>query len=250
MTTEQRTGFRLPWSSDRSEPQPAGADESAGDPATEVVNARPGEPTGDATADASGGGPVTGRPADDPVAATDGQPEWPEADIAPTSGRGRRSESNAKEPVADEGSKAGEPPAAPPPDSEPPGAAAPVRRPSVQVAPPRPISFLAEMSRAMQAAAKTARDESLARLAAEAKQRIDEIQEQVTTGTAELRRKADDDVAAAREWSKAEIARIREETDRRIAERKAQLEVEVEGHAASVRRRTDLVRELVARHEA
>jgi hypothetical protein len=106
------------------------------------------------------------------------------------------------------------------------------------------------MSRAMRAAAQAARDEALERLAAEAKQAIEQIQERGAAGTTELRRRADDDVAATREWSKAEIARIREETDRRIADRKAQLEADVERYAASIKRRTELVSESVARHDA
>jgi hypothetical protein len=108
---------------------------------------------------------------------------------------------------------------------------------------------MAELRRAMQAAAEASREESLTRLAAEAKQRIEEIQQLASTGTTELRRRADDDVAATREWSKAEIARIREETEHRISERKARLEIDVERHGGMVHRRIELVREAVARHE-
>ena len=58
---------------------------------------------------------------------------------------------------------------------------------------------------------------------------------------ADLRRKADDDVAAIREWSKAEIARIRGETEARIASRKIDLDEEIEAHAGVVAARVDRV---------
>ena len=51
-----------------------------------------------------------------------------------------------------------------------------------------------------------------------------------TNEAAELRSKADGDVAAIRDWSKAEIARVREETESRIAARKAALDDEMVEH--------------------
>jgi hypothetical protein len=101
----------------------------------------------------------------------------------------------------------------------------------------------------MQAAAATARDEAIARLAEEAKRRTDEIQEAGTTRAARLRKSSEEDVTATREWSKAEIARIREEAEQRIAERKARLESELEQHADLVKRRTEQVHEVVEAHE-
>ena len=77
----------------------------------------------------------------------------------------------------------------------------------------RPTKFMAELSRAMQTAVETARDETIARFGADAKTVIEEIHAASAVEAAELRRQADDDVAAVREWSKSEIARIREETE-------------------------------------
>ena len=94
---------------------------------------------------------------------------------------------------------------------------------------------MAELSRAMQAAAETARAETMTRFEAEAKGVVEQVQAGATDEAAALRRKADDDVAAIREWSKAEIARIREETEARIAARKTGLEGEMEQHAADRR---------------
>ncbi len=105
----------------------------------------------------------------------------------------------------------------------------------------RPMKLLAELSRAMQAAAEASRDETMARFAAEAKTVVEEIQGGSTGGAADLRRQADDDVAAIREWSKGEIARIREETDNRIAQRKTALDGEMEAHAAVVQERVERI---------
>ena len=114
----------------------------------------------------------------------------------------------------------------------------------------RPTKFMADLSRAMQAAAESSRDETMARLSAEAKTVVEEIHAASTEEAASLRRRADDDVAAVREWSKAEIARIREETEARIATRKTALDGEMEAHAHVVEARVQQVAATVADYEA
>lgn len=119
-------------------------------------------------------------------------------------------------------------------------------------APParRATKFMAELSRAMQAAAEHARSETMARFEVEAKGVVESIHASATDEAADLRRRADDDVAAIREWSKAEIARIREETETRIAARKSGLEGEMEQHAATVDSRVERVNAVVTAFEA
>jgi hypothetical protein len=114
----------------------------------------------------------------------------------------------------------------------------------------RATKFLADLSRAMQAAAENARSETMARFEVDAKGVIETVHASATDEAAELRRTADDDVAAIREWSKAEIARIREETEARIAERKGGLDNEMEQHAASIEARIERVSVVVAAFEA
>ncbi len=114
----------------------------------------------------------------------------------------------------------------------------------------RPTKFMAELSKAMQVAAETARDETLARLSADLKVVVEQIHAASTVEAAELRRRADDDVAAVRDWSKAEIARIREETEARITLRKTALDGEVEAHGGTVATRVESVGETVAAFEA
>ena len=114
----------------------------------------------------------------------------------------------------------------------------------------RPTKFMAELSRAMQTAVETSRDETMARLAADAKTVVEEIHAASAGEAAELRRNADDDVAAVREWSKAEIARIREETEARIALRKTALDGEMDQHGLVVESRVQQVGATVAAFEA
>jgi hypothetical protein len=109
--------------------------------------------------------------------------------------------------------------------------------------------FMADLSRAMQAAAESSRDETMARFSAEAKVAIEEIRTGSADEAAGLRRQADDDVAAVREWSKGEIARIREETDERIAARKRSLDGEMEEFAAMIEARVERVSATVAEFE-
>jgi hypothetical protein len=114
----------------------------------------------------------------------------------------------------------------------------------------RPTKFMAELGKAMQVAAETARDETLARVVADQKVVVEEIHAQATVEAADLRRRADDDVAAVREWSKAEIARVREETEARITLRKTSLDGEMEYHTGAIAARVEQVGAAVAAFEA
>jgi hypothetical protein len=105
----------------------------------------------------------------------------------------------------------------------------------------RPTKFLADLTRAMQAAAEEARGQTLTQLQADAKAFIEEIHARSASDVTDLRKEADDDVAGIRDWSKAEIARIREETEVRITDRKAELEGQLERHAGVIEREIDRI---------
>ncbi len=113
----------------------------------------------------------------------------------------------------------------------------------------RPTKFMADLSRAMQTAAESSRDETMLRFSADAKTAVEEIRSGSAEEAAALRRRADDDVAAVREWSKTEIARIREETDARIAARKQALDGEMDAFAAIIEARVDRVNSTVTEFE-
>jgi hypothetical protein len=183
-TTDQRAGFRLPWSSDQR-PQ-------ANDTATEAADAS-------ATHSATRGHTETAGPgsADHPSTETN-----PMSADAPT-------DAFASAP----GTLSGK----------------------------RPTKFLADLTRAMQAAAEEARGQTLTQLQADAKKFIEEIHARSASDVTDLRKEADDDVAGIRDWSKAEIARIREETEVRITDRKAELEGQLERHAGVIEREIDRI---------
>jgi hypothetical protein len=162
-----------------------------------------------------------------------------EADAAPEQGKATTAQSPAADatPVADEPTMAEEQVT---PDMT-----------DLSVIPARrPTKFMAELSRAMQTAVETSRDETMARLSADAKVVVEEIHTASAAEAADLRRRADDDVAAVREWSKSEIARIREEAEARVTLRKGALDGEMEAHAAVVETRVKRVGDTVTEFEA
>ena len=81
--------------------------------------------------------------------------------------------------------------------------------------PRRDNPLVAGLVKAMREAAVASRDETSARLQAEANARVEAIKSRATGEAAGLRKRADEDVSAIREWSKAEVARIKVETDTR-----------------------------------
>jgi hypothetical protein len=116
--------------------------------------------------------------------------------------------------------------------------------------PRRENPLVAGLVKAMREAAVASREETTARLAAEASARVEAIRARATTEATELRKRADEDVSAIREWSKAEMARVRQETDERIEARKTELGGETERHAASVEQLVEEVQSTVSAFEA
>jgi hypothetical protein len=194
-TTEQRAGFRLPWSDRREPPAP---NDGGSDPPV----------------DAEG----TEMQHDMEIPAPDGETAPPAADVT------------AGEPEPESGAAADQVTAEPP-----------ARRPS---------RFLAELTRAMHAAAEEGRVATLDQLRADGKSAVEGIQSRSADDATVIRRTADEDVARIREWSKAEIARIREETEQRIAARKVELDRELEGHAAVVEAEIEHVQGQVSAFES
>ena len=113
----------------------------------------------------------------------------------------------------------------------------------------KPNKLMADLTRAMQTAAESARDETLTRLQSDAKSYIETVHTRSATEAEQLRHTADADIAGIREWSKTEIARIREETDQKVTDRKERLDREVEDHAARIEARIEQVQNHVASFE-
>ena len=215
-TTDQRTGFRLPWSADgraRDAETDAEATDSTDDPASQ--GAESGDPEASFVPD--------GAAADGETA--DGEMTWPEVDRRVRQ-QGRRAVDRADAALAEITS--GTPTAT-------------ARRTN---------ALMAGLSKAMHTAAESARVETLERLAADAAARTEAIKSTAAEEAAAIKQAADDDVAGVREWSKAELARVRDETETRIATRREALERETEAHAAKVEARIERVKRIVAAFEA
>ena len=199
-TTDQRSGFRLPWASE----------------------ARPGAPLETSTPPAPDSPPVAeGTTTADPTTAE--ATEMQEATTDPRSKSWPDSDTNAEHPSF---------------EAEP-----------VAAKPRRENLLVTGLVRAMRDAATSARQETAARFAEEAKARVESIQAQAADEAAELRKAADAEIVEIRDWSKAEMARIREETDKRIADRKQHLESEIERHGALVEHRIERVQAAITEFE-
>ena len=200
-STDAKSGFRLPWSTDRND---------STDPAAEA---------GDQTIDEA--------PPQGAVGEGVATPQTAPAEVTQDQGYAAPSASEA----------------AAAPSSETPAATStpPARKPN---------KFMADLTKAMQTAAESARADVLEKFNADAKAHIEGIHASTADEATQLRKRADEDVASIREWSKTEIAHIREETDERIAHRKDVLEREVEAHAAQIEARIEHVQTRVSIFEA
>jgi hypothetical protein len=196
-STDAKSGFRLPWSTDRNEDEDTSAESQAVDPAQRQNVQGETSTTTDAT--------------------------------TPTAGRAETGDPDVS--------------------ADTPDASWSTAPPSTPAGSRKPNKFMADLTKAMQAAAEAARADSLERFSAEAKAHIENIHTSTADEATELRKKADDDIAGIREWSKAEVARVREETDERIAHRKEVLEREIEAHAAQIEARIERVQSRVTSFE-
>ena len=213
-STDTRSGFRLPWSSDRSQ-----------DPAPEAAADT------EAAADA------------EPEAPTPADPAWPTSDFNAALGLTRTQEQRPLEATQTPTELNEE--SSPMVDTD--TAVAP---PAPAVAPRKSSRMMVDLSAAIRATADNAQAQTLEQVQSESAQVVDAIRGSSADGVTTLKQQSDDDIAAIREWSKAEIARIKDETDARITTRKATLEDELAGHAAAVDRRVDEVHAEVRRFEA
>jgi hypothetical protein len=91
-------------------------------------------------------------------------------------------------------------------------------------------AFLAELARAMQAAAEREREHIDEVLAKEAAEQVEKSRSRAAAETEELRRLAEEDVAQIKAWSRTEIERIRRDAERRTDERRKNLEVYLAKH--------------------
>ena len=95
-------------------------------------------------------------------------------------------------------------------------------------------AFLAELARAMQAAAVRERDRIAEVVAQDAAEHVEKARTRAAAEAEELSRLAEADVARIKDWSKTEIERIRRDADRRTDERRKSLEVFLAKHESII----------------
>jgi hypothetical protein len=206
--TDTRSGFRLPWSQDRSHENPNADDAAAAIEKTSDADAAPSVAWPSTDFNARLGLTSQPRPADPSLAAAD-----PDTSTAPST--------DAQEPAMI--------------DLEPAPAPAPA-------APPRkPTKLMADLTSAIRATAIAARDQALAQVDTDVASVIEAIRSGSKQGEDALRIRSDEDIARIKEWSRAEIARIKEETENRIDARKLGLDEELAAHAAAIEGRVSEV---------
>lgn len=210
-STEQRTGFRLPWAPDA---RPGSDDDAQTSPSDSLA------PGAEGTT-------------------TDGEQNTEAREMSETATNPDRTKIKSPDPDAGTAEATEATEAVPTPAAQAP--APPRAKPA--------NSLVTGLVRAMRDASAAARQETADRFAAEAKARIEAIHAQSADEATELRKQADSEIVEIRDWSKAEVARIREATDQRIAERRGRLESQVEEHAARVEHRIERVRTAIGEFE-
>ena len=234
-TTESRTGFRLPWSSEeRSDKAPvdrteeATTTDEATDAVTEATSVAP-----DATDEAT-------QATAEATVAEAGSEAGPEATAsAEATETSETDQTIASDSSPKEASVESTATAAPPPS----------RTTSSPSLAKKPTKFVLDLTRAMQAAAEESRAQTMGQFQADAKTFIEDIHSRSAVEATDLRKRSDDDISGIQDWSKAEIARIREETQGKIGDRKQGLERELEEHAGQIEYEIDRVQSRVAGFE-
>ena len=223
-TTETRSGFRLPWSTDR--PANLQAEEGAAWPVEPVET-----PEGVEAAGAMA----------EPVRAQ-AEVAWPEG-VDPDARLGITPREARVDPAPEPAAEAEpEPEPGPAADAEPELALAeavtpPVVRAEAPVLPRKSAKLVADLTAAIRATAEAARDQAFAQIDGETAEVVETIRSRSKPGEVVLRQRSDDEIAEVREWSKVEIARIKDETDARITARRAVLAEELAVHSAGIERR-------------
>lgn len=243
MSSTQKRGFRLPWSSDRDPQDPAQAVEHLANFLGRDDNGA----RSDVLDEASLQPPVDGRTPGDGTEVAGAAAMGSEADVLESVAEGRAS---VPEQEGQDGASAwpeSDRHAAPTDHED----AAPT--PAMPAPAPRPgrreNPLVAGLVRAMREAAETSRAQTLEELRVEAQAQVEAIRSGATDGAADVRKKAEDDIAEIREWAKAETARIRQESEQRIADRREAQTREQAEYEAGVETRVAQVEAAVASFE-
>ncbi len=259
MSTAQKRGFRLPWSSDRGL-EDAGEDARRLAAFLDAASEAEAPPSGPEALGDGPFGPIGG----------DGEPDTGEV-AGPDSGSPSGAAQQESEAVVLESVVDGRSGAPATTDKQNPESTEPVKAawpeidrrespahhaddPPPAPAAPRPARrdnpLVAGLVRAMRQAAEASRAESITALREEAAAHVEAIRGGSTAEAAALRKRADEDIAGIREWAKAEIARIRQESEQRVADRRESNARELDAHAAAIEGQIAEVETAIAAYEA
>jgi hypothetical protein len=270
MSSQQKRGFRLPWAGEREPGEDAGTAtlENGQTPPVRLDLLK------GAVGDGLGEGPFHFAEDSTPPASTDASPEAP--DVPETTGEapmidtesGTTELADAATTTEADASPATDPDAVAEATAEPADAAVDpdvlIGESDVETPAPAASKSKAEVTqrtapatrtnplvagliRAMREAALASRAETTSRLQAEATARVEAIRTDGTEESVALRKRVDEDIAGIRDWSKGEMARIRQQTEARIEGRRAEAIAENDRHTAHVEY---LVEEVQARVQA
>jgi hypothetical protein len=250
MSTTQKRGFRLPWSSD---PEPE--DGSGDSERTAELLAASGSGTESTPAGSHdlGEGPFKAVP----LESEDGMAQWKaaagkseavvlESVVQHRAGKPEDMEA-AGSPELAQNDDAGGWPTSDHYDPANHGAGLPATAPASS--PRRESPLVAGLVKAMREAAETSRSETIATLRDEATAQVETIRSSATDEAEALRQQADADIDGIRDWAKTETARIKQESEQRVVDRRETLERELEDHANDVDALAAQVEAAVAAYE-
>lgn len=241
MTSNQRRpGFRLPWAgSDTASPETTEDTADAATPpasaTTETTEAAEAEVTAPETA-AKPADSAAEAPAAEPVVTADTSPPSvaPAADAAPAA-------SDGPPPPAQPAASATATPIQPPP--------AAAAEPAAPATGDGSAGFMRDLVAAMRRVAEETRQVSLSGLRTRAEEQALTLEADADRRREELKARAERDVAAVAEWQKAEAERIRQEAERRVVARRAELDQQLAAETTRAEAEVQALRERVAAYE-
>ena len=119
-----------------------------------------------------------------------------------------------------------------------------------QEAAPAPDEFVAELARAARAAARAQHEALAARLDAVTASELERIRSRGGAEAKELREQAERDIAGVRAWARIETRRIKDEADKRVAERRRRLDAQVAEQGGAIDDEADRLQAAIAEYRA
>ena len=238
MTSDQRRpGFRLPWSSSEDEPAEGetGGNTSPADEARLVVG---GSSRDEAAAPALDGPGKTDESELEAPAASSSAPAQSTAD----------SQARTAAPLPERDTMHTAFPAPAPSAAASAGGPVSAERPAAPAEPS--AGFLRDLVAAMRRVAEETRQSSLGDLRSKSEQLVQRLEADSERQRAELKARAEADIAGVGVWARAEEERIKNEAEQRVVARRAQLDQQLAAEASRAQAEAQALRERLEAYEA